>query len=115
MKRAARVALILELLADHGHFEVDDVVEVLGDSGTTVRRDLDLVVEQKLLTRTHGGARASSVSYDLPLRYKSTQHKPAEPRIAAAAAAAQLVPLMLSWTLAAAPRVPRWLISWSDG
>jgi len=37
-------------------------------SAATIRRDLDQLAQQQMLTRTRGGATANSVSYDLPLR-----------------------------------------------
>jgi DeoR family transcriptional regulator, aga operon transcriptional repressor len=40
-----------------------------------------------MITRTRGGAVASGVSYDLPLRYKTAKHSAEKQRIGAAAAA----------------------------
>jgi DeoR family transcriptional regulator of aga operon len=54
-----------------------------------VRRDLDSLAGQQLLTRTHGGAVSNSTAYDLPLRYKTVRH--AEQKIRIARAAAELV------------------------
>ena len=48
-----------------------------------MRRDLHLLEEQKLLTRTHGGAVASGVLYELPMRYRGGQHHDAKRAIAA--------------------------------
>ena len=44
-------------------------------SAATVRRDLALLEEQRLLARTHGGAVAHGVLYELPLRYRSARHQ----------------------------------------
>lgn len=71
MKRAARLNAILELLAVSGEVTVDELVERFGASAATTRRDLDTLAGQRLLTRTHGGAVAQSVAYELPVRYKS--------------------------------------------
>ena len=49
-----------------------------------MRRDLHLLEEQQLLTRTHGGAVASGVLYELPMRYRGGQHHDAKRAIAAA-------------------------------
>src|SRR5205823_7467134 len=49
-----------------------------------------LLERQRLLARTHGGAVAQGVLYELPLRYKAARHQQEKKRIGAAAAA--LVP-----------------------
>ena len=87
MNRYERLNALLELLAERGRIEVDDIAEELAVSAATIRRDLDHLAEQQLLTRTRGGAVAHAVSYDLPLRYKSARHADAKLRIARAAAA----------------------------
>ncbi|GAA2542771.1 DeoR/GlpR family DNA-binding transcription regulator [Microbacterium mitrae] len=87
MKRAARLNTILDLLAAFGEVTVDDLVERFETSPATIRRDLDSLAEQRLLTRTHGGAVAQTVAYELPIRYKSHLRTHAKERIAAAAAA----------------------------
>ena len=51
-------------------------------SEASVRRDLHLLEEQKLLTRTHGGAVASGVLYELPMRYRGGQRYDAKRAIA---------------------------------
>jgi DeoR family transcriptional regulator of aga operon len=73
VKRAARLSAILDLLASQGEVTVEELVELLDTSAATTRRDLDSLAEQRLLTRTHGGAVAQSVAYELPIRYKSHQ------------------------------------------
>jgi DeoR family transcriptional regulator of aga operon len=90
MNRAERLNAVLDLLAEAGQVEVDDIVEKLDVSAATARRDLDALASQQLLTRTRGGAIGQSVAYDLPLRYKREQHAPEKLRIAQAASA--LVP-----------------------
>ncbi|MEV0775235.1 DeoR/GlpR family DNA-binding transcription regulator [Streptomyces sp. NPDC050428] len=79
MNRYERHNTLLELLAERGRLDVDDVAAELSVSAATVRRDLDHLAEQQLLTRTRGGAFAHSVSYGLPPRYKSVNiaHEPA--------------------------------------
>ena len=90
MNRAERLNAVLDLLAEAGQVEVDDIVAKLDVSAATARRDLDALASQQLLTRTRGGAIGQSVAYDLPLRYKREQHAPEKLRIAQAASA--LVP-----------------------
>ncbi|WP_166984037.1 DeoR/GlpR family DNA-binding transcription regulator [Paramicrobacterium fandaimingii] len=89
MNRSDRLMAVLDLLAENGQIEVDDVVEALEVSPATVRRDLDTLAEQNLLTRTRGGAVGHSVSYDLPLRYKRGQR--ADEKAAIARVASELV------------------------
>lgn len=87
MKRAARLTAILDLLAAQGEVTVEELVERLDASAATARRDLDTLAEQRLLTRTHGGAVAQSVAYELPVRYKSHQRTQEKDAIARAASA----------------------------
>lgn len=87
MKRAARLAAILDLLAEQREVSVDELVDRFSASAATTRRDLDSLAEQRLLTRTHGGAVAQSVAYELPIRYKSHQRTDEKERIARAASA----------------------------
>ena len=78
---------LLDLLPGDGQLTVEDAAQALGVSQATIRRDLDQLAGQQLLTRTRGGAVAGHVSYDLPLRYKTTRHAPEKQRIGRAAAA----------------------------
>ena len=87
MKRAARLHAILDLLAADGEVTVEELVDRFGASPATTRRDLDSLAEQRLLTRTHGGAVAQTVAYELPLRYKSHLRTHEKESIAQAAAA----------------------------
>lgn len=81
---------MLELVAADGRVEIEAAAERLGVSAATVRRDLDELAGQRLLVRTRGGAIPHSVSYDLPMRYKTSQHP--DQKLAIATAAAALVP-----------------------
>ncbi|WP_327233408.1 DeoR/GlpR family DNA-binding transcription regulator [Streptomyces sp. NBC_01317] len=87
MNRHERHTTLLDLLAERHQLEVEAVAAELGVSVATVRRDLDHLGEQQLLTRTRGGAVAHSVSYELPLRYRAVRHASEKERIARAAAA----------------------------
>ena len=86
MRQTERVAAVLEALAADGTVDVTALVERLGVSAATVRRDLQLLEEQRMLSRTHGGAVAHDVLYELPLRYKAARHPAEKRRIAAEAA-----------------------------
>lgn len=89
MNRPLRLASLLELLAERGQLQVDEIVEQLQVSPATARRDLDTLAAQQLLARTRGGALSLEVAYDLPIRYKTEQN--AEQKRAIAAAASALV------------------------
>ena len=86
MRQAERLAMVLETLAAEGAVDASALADRLGVSAATVRRDLQLLEEQRMLTRTHGGAVAHDVLYELPLRYKSARHQAQKRRIAAQAA-----------------------------
>ena len=86
MRQANRLAAILERLAENGGVGVSELATGLGVSPATVRRDLRMLEEQRLLSRTHGGAVAHGVLYELPLRYRSARHGEEKRRIADAAA-----------------------------
>lgn len=51
-----RHSIILELLREFGKVDVVDLSSKLKVSAVTIRKDLDLLEEKKLLYRTHGGA-----------------------------------------------------------
>jgi DeoR family transcriptional regulator, aga operon transcriptional repressor len=87
VRRAERVGAIVEELASTGSVSVAQLAASLGASPATIRRDLELLEEQRMLTRTHGGAVGQGVLYELPLRYKSGRHQAEKRRIAHAAAA----------------------------
>jgi len=86
MRQAERLETILEWLSGNGSVNVADISDELGVSAATVRRDLDFLERQRLLARTHGGAVAQGVLYELPLRYKGGRHKEEKLRIAREAA-----------------------------
>ncbi|MEU1281538.1 DeoR/GlpR family DNA-binding transcription regulator [Streptomyces sp. NPDC005805] len=84
MSKHERWNALLELLAAAGRVEVEEAAATLAVSPATIRRDLDELAEQQMLVRTRGGAVAHGVSYELPLRYKSSRHASEKQRIAAA-------------------------------
>ena len=86
MKRAERLESILERLSDDGSVAVSELTGTLQASAATVRRDLELLEQQKLLSRTHGGAVGNGTLYELPVRYRGGQHAAEKRRIADAAA-----------------------------
>lgn len=86
MSRDARWTALLELLAERGRLDVEEVAAELGVSAATIRRDFDRLAEQRMLVRTRGGAVVHGVSYELPLRYKTARRAPEKQRIARAVA-----------------------------
>ena len=86
MRRSERLSEILGTLAADGAVDVAALANDLGVSEATVRRDLHLLEDQRMLARTHGGAVANDVMYELPLRYKAARHHPEKIRIAREAA-----------------------------
>ncbi|AOS64142.1 DeoR/GlpR family DNA-binding transcription regulator [Actinoalloteichus hymeniacidonis] len=86
MDRHERLNALLEMVGQRDRIDVDDTAAELDVSPATVRRDLHHLAERRLLTRTRGGAVASNVAYDLPLRHKAARHADQKQRIATAAA-----------------------------
>ncbi|MFB7169227.1 DeoR/GlpR family DNA-binding transcription regulator [Streptomyces sp. NPDC056254] len=87
MTRKERWQTLLDLLVERGELEVEPAAEALGVSAATVRRDLDRLAEQQLLVRTRGGAVVHGVSYELPLRYRTSRRAAEKGRISGAVAA----------------------------
>jgi len=85
--QSERLSMILERLAQTGSVAVAPLAQDLAVSSATIRRDLELLDSQRLITRTHGGAVARGLLYELPLRYKAARHQEEKLRIARAAVA----------------------------
>lgn len=86
MLRHERLSAILDRVGATGSLSVEQIAEEFDISPATVRRDLDELAEQKLLSRTRGGAVLQSVAYELPLRYRTAKQHDEKQRIAAKAA-----------------------------
>ncbi|SDY84271.1 DeoR family transcriptional regulator, aga operon transcriptional repressor [Amycolatopsis xylanica] len=86
MDRHERLSALLDMVGQRDKIDVEKTAEELDVSPATIRRDLDHLAGRQLLTRTRGGAVASNVAYDLPLRHKAARHAPEKQRISAAAA-----------------------------
>ncbi|MEU6203986.1 DeoR/GlpR family DNA-binding transcription regulator, partial [Micromonospora musae] len=85
--RSRRLQSLLEILAARGgRLSVAEGAAALQVSEATVRRDFTVLAEQQLVTRTHGGIVASSVAYDLPVRYRYRGDRSTKERIATTAA-----------------------------
>ena len=86
MNRHERLSKLLDIVGQRERIDVEEMAAELDVSAATIRRDLDHLAEQQLLARTRGGAVATSVAYDLPLRHKAARHAPEKQRISSAAA-----------------------------
>lgn len=86
VQQSERLGAILERLSRNGSVSVSDIAADLSVSPATIRRDLRLLEDQRLLGRTHGGAVPQGVLYELPLRYKSSRHQQEKLRVAREAA-----------------------------
>jgi DeoR family transcriptional regulator of aga operon len=84
--RHERLSTLLDMVGLRDKIDVEETAEELAVSPATIRRDLDHLAGRQLLTRTRGGAVASNVAYDLPLRHKTARSAPEKQRISAAAA-----------------------------
>ncbi|HWO65232.1 MAG TPA: DeoR/GlpR family DNA-binding transcription regulator, partial [Umezawaea sp.] len=73
---------ILQALAETGSLNVGDLSSRFGVSAATLRRDLALLEEQRLLTRTHGGALPQGLANELPVRYRENRSRDAKRAIA---------------------------------
>src|SRR5215217_2408514 len=79
---------ILAYLSAHDHSSVSDLSQVLGVSEVTVRKDLDQLEAQGVLTRIHGGAVVSGRGrLELYFAEREQEHLEEKRRIAQAAAA----------------------------
>jgi DeoR/GlpR family transcriptional regulator of sugar metabolism len=83
-----RQELILDAVRSTGGVRVSELVDRLGVSDMTVRRDIDMLARRGLVARVHGGATAVGSSVDEPgFAVKAGLHPAAKQAIAAAAAA----------------------------
>lgn len=89
VQRAQRLNQMVSGIVERGSADVPGLAEHFGVSLATVRRDLGVLQEQRLISRTRGGAQPHSDFNDLPLSFKSAQDL-AEKRAIARAALAQL-------------------------
>jgi len=87
LRRADRVSTILERLAHDGSVDAGRLADDFDVSPATIRRDLQMLEDQKLLSRTHGGAVAVDVPYELPVLYRGGQHREQKRAIARCAVA----------------------------
>ena len=61
MNRHARLSALLDLMGEAGHVDVDVIARQMQVSTSTIRRDLNYLHDQQLVTRTRGGAVATTI------------------------------------------------------
>jgi len=86
-----RRSLILDEVRRHGAVRVSDLVERLGVSDMTVRRDLDVLARQGHLDKVHGGATAPAEPSTREPGFEAKAVREQAEKQAIAAAAARLV------------------------
>lgn len=79
---------ILDLLTERGSISLAELSVSLGISPATARRDLADMSDQRLLVRTHGGARLIESRNELPVALRDTRFQEAKRAIAEAVAGA---------------------------
>ncbi len=87
MNQNSRQARIRELIARSGECSVDELAELLGVSGMTVRRDLQALAEEGRVIRTYGGAALGErATFEFTFLERINQNRDAKEAIASAAA-----------------------------
>jgi DeoR family transcriptional regulator, aga operon transcriptional repressor len=87
VQRKHRLNDVLSAIVESDGIAVATLSERLGISAATVRRDLELLEKQRLVTRYRGGARPHPSFNDLPLTFKASQDAAEKARIARGALA----------------------------
>src|SRR5699024_1861607 len=89
-KRSSRLSAILSILSEKRHVPLPELTATLHASAATIRRDLALLESQGFVTRTHGGAQATDLHAELPVRYRDSTERDAKAAIARRAS--ELIP-----------------------
>lgn len=87
---AQRRARILEIARNAGSVAVEDLAEKLGVTPQTIRKDLNVLAGQALLSRVHGGALVTSGVHNIA--YDTRRAVAANAKAGIGAAAAALIP-----------------------
>ena len=82
MQRKQRLTQMVSAIVEKGTLDVVTLAEQFAVSQATVRRDLEVLERQRLVSRTHGGASTHAAFNDLPLSYKTAQDLTEKRRIA---------------------------------
>lgn len=87
MQRRQRLNRIVAAIAGRPSVRTTELAEEFGVSLATIRRDLEELEQQQLVSRTHGGVKPHVAFNDIPLRLKLGEASAEKTRIAARAAA----------------------------
>lgn len=82
MPRKQRLNQIVSAVIEAGNLDVATLAERFAVSEATIRRDLELLEDQRLVSRIRGGAATNVAFNDLPLGYKTAQDLAEKRRIA---------------------------------
>jgi DeoR family transcriptional regulator of aga operon len=85
VQRKQRLNQIVASIVENASMEVPALAAKFAVSEATIRRDLELLEQQQLVSRTRGGATRHVAFNDLPLLYKTAQDAEEKRRIARAA------------------------------
>jgi DeoR family transcriptional regulator of aga operon len=85
VQRKQRLNQIVATVVEQVQIDVTALASRFDVSEATIRRDLQLLERQQLVSRTHGGASTHVAFNDLPLGYKTSQESAQKRRIARAA------------------------------
>lgn len=88
-KRTERLSAILDLVNERRSISLAELTATLGISAATARRDLTELADQRLVARTHGGARVLDGRHELPMALRDTRF-PGPKQLIAEAMAARL-------------------------
>ena len=75
-----------ELVCRAGALRIDELTEMFGVSDETIRRDFAVLQDQGVLTRLHGGARATGKNAETSYGRRMSEHRDEKERIARMAA-----------------------------
>ena len=75
---------IADLVVAHGRVRLADLVDALGVTEPTIRKDLDELQRRRLLRRTHGGAIAVQAHQEMHVHDRRLRHRAAKELIARA-------------------------------
>lgn len=85
VQKTQRLNQIVAAVVEQVQVDVATLADRFGVSEATIRRDLQLLERQQLVSRTHGGASTHGAFNDLPIGYKESQELAEKRRIARAA------------------------------
>ncbi|MCI6574400.1 MAG: DeoR/GlpR family DNA-binding transcription regulator [Actinomycetaceae bacterium] len=82
MNRQERLSALLDLVVKRKTLHIDEIVQILGVSPATARRDLDFLANQQLVNRTRGGVMANPTSGEIPMRFRMVRFSDAKNKVA---------------------------------